>query len=256
MSRSAPARLAGLTAVVTGGNSGLGFGLARGLGAAGARVVLWARNEEHNRAAVEALARQDVDATAVTCDVTVEDDVAAALATTVAHAGRVDCLVANAGIAARARLVDTTLEDWQRVLRTNLDGTFLTTRAAAQHMIGRGGGGSLVVVASLAARYGAAEQLAYATSKTGLVGLTRTLAVELARHRIRCNALLPGWTETPMNEELRRSATFVRATVQRTPVRRWAQPDDFHEIAAFLADPSLTYHTGDEVLVDGGYSVF
>ena len=248
--------LTGLTAVVTGGNSGLGLAMATGIGRAGARVVIWARDRERSSAAVEALARLGIAAFSVRCDIGEESDVQNAMAETLARAGQVDCLVANAGTAAAAALSDTSLAQWRQVLRTNLDGTFLTCRAAAEHMIERGRGGSLIVVSSLIARYGGAGQIAYATSKSGLIGLGRTLAVELARYRIRCNLLLPGWFATPMNAALQANERFMQATTQRTPVRRWAEPRELEAVAAFLADPALVFHTGNEVVVDGGYSIF
>lgn len=248
--------LRGHTAVVTGGNAGIGLAMATGIGAAGARIVVWARHAGRSDAAVERLAADGVDALTVPCDVADEQSVRRAMAATVEAVGQVDCLVANAGVADGAPYLDTTLAQWQAVLRTNLDGTFLTTREVARHMVGHGHGGAIVVVASMVSRYGGAGQAAYATSKTGLVGLGRTLAVELARHRIRCNILVPGWTSTAMTASLRDDERFVRTTTSRTPVRRWAQPDDFREVAAFLADPRLSFHTGNEVVVDGGYSVF
>lgn len=249
-------RLDGRTAVVTGGNAGLGLGMAMGIGKAGARIVIWARDQARNEKAVAELTSAGIDARAFPCDVTEPGDVRRAMAGTLHAVGAVDCLVANAGVAAIAPFLDTSLAEWRRVLRTNLDGTFLTTQEVARHMIDRGHGGSMIVVSSLASRYGGGRQVAYTTSKTGLIGLGRTLAVELARHRIRCNSLLPGWTETAMNESLRESEAFVEATTRRTPVRRWAMPEEFGEIAAFLADPSLIFHTGNEVIVDGGYSIF
>jgi NAD(P)-dependent dehydrogenase (short-subunit alcohol dehydrogenase family) len=249
-------RLDGLTAVVTGGNAGLGLGLATGIGQAGARVVIWARDQAKSERAVAELTAAGIDACSFACDVAEPDDVDRAMADTLSVVDRVDCLVANAGIASAAPFLDTSLAEWGRVLRTNLDGTFLTTQAVARHMVAGGHPGSMIIVSSLASRYGGGRQAAYTTSKTGLIGLGRTLAVELARHRIRCNILLPGWTETAMNESLRQSENFVEATTKRTPVRRWAQPAEFGEIAAFLADPSLIFHTGNEILVDGGYSLF
>ena len=249
-------RLEGRTAVVTGGNAGLGLGMAMGVGRAGARVVIWARDQGQNERAVAQLAAAGIDARAFPCDVSEPADVSRALAGTLSCVDAVDCLVANAGIAAAAPFLDTSLAEWQRVLRTNLDGTFLTTQAVARHMVDRGDGGSMIIVSSLASRYGGGRQAAYTASKTGLIGLGRTLAVELARHRIRCNILLPGWTETAMNESLRQSESFVQATTKRTPVRRWAQPAEFGEIAAFLADPNLMFHTGNEIVVDGGFSLF
>jgi NAD(P)-dependent dehydrogenase (short-subunit alcohol dehydrogenase family) len=248
--------LHGRTVVVTGGNAGLGLGLARGVGRYGATVVIWARTKGRNDEAVAALRADGIEASSVSCDTADEESVARAMRETLDGHGRVDSLFANAGIAAAAPFVDTPVADWQRVLRTNLDGTFLCTREAARHFVARGGGGSLVVVSSMIARYGATGQAAYATSKNGLIALGRTLAVELARHQVRVNILVPGWTETAMNARLREDEKFVRATIQRTPVRRWATPAEFHDVAAFLADPGLTFHTGNEVVVDGGYTVF
>ncbi|MDT9592187.1 SDR family NAD(P)-dependent oxidoreductase [Nocardioides zeae] len=248
--------LEGRTVVVTGGNSGLGLGMAEGLGRAGASVVLWARTPSRNDEAVARLVEAGVDASAVACDTGDESSVEEAMRETLSRHRRVDSLFANAGIAAASPFVDTDLDEWHRVLRTNLDGTFLCTRAAARHFVERGDGGSLVVVSSMIARYGGAGQAAYTTSKTGLLGLGRTLAVELARHQVRVNTLVPGWTATAMNTHLQVDERFMAATTRRTPARRWAQPEEFHEVAVFLADPTLTFHTGNEVVVDGGYSVF
>jgi NAD(P)-dependent dehydrogenase (short-subunit alcohol dehydrogenase family) len=248
--------LDGLAAIVTGGNSGLGLAMAVGLGRAGARVAVWARNEERNQDAVKKLEAGGVPTLAVSCDTAVEADVDRAMAATLAAFGKVDILFANAGIAVAAPFTEMDLKTWQRVLRTNLDGTFLCTRAVARHLVARGEGGSMVIVSSTISRYGGAGQAAYAVSKTGLLGLGRTLAVELARHRVRCNILIPGWTATAMNDSLRADARFVSATTQRTPVRRWATPEEFEEVAVFLANPRLTFHTGNEVVVDGGYTVF
>jgi NAD(P)-dependent dehydrogenase (short-subunit alcohol dehydrogenase family) len=247
--------LSGTTVVVTGGNDGIGAALARGVGLAGAAVAIWARNDARNQATVASLSAEGIEAWSVACDVAVETDVEQAMSATLQRFGRVDSLFANAGIAALAPYVDTTLDDWQRVLRTNLDGGFLTTRAAARHMIGRGSG-SIVAVSSMVARYGAARQAAYAVTKSGLVGLGRTLAVELARYGIRVNILVPGWTITAMNESLRADPKFMKAATARIPVRRWATPEDYLAIAPFLAYTGLTYHTGNEVVVDGAYSVF
>ena len=181
---------------------------------------------------------------------------AACINATVERLGRIDILMANAGIADDKPYLDTSLADWQRVIRTNLDGTFLTTREVGRYLVDRGEGGAMVIVSSTITRYGGAGQAAYAASKSGTSAIGRTLAVEFARHRIRCNILIPGWVATPMNEYLRENERFVEATTKRTPVRRWATPDEFHSVAAFLADPTLTFHTGNEVVVDGGYTIF
>lgn len=248
--------LTGRTVVVTGGNSGLGLGMAHGLGRAGASVSIWSRTASRNEEAVAELQSAGIDASSVACDTADEAAVDDAMARTLERHGKVDSLFANAGISDAEPFLTTSLDQWHHVLRTNLDGTFLCARAVGRHMAERSEGGSMVVVSSTISRYGGVGMAAYGTSKSGLVGLGRTLAVELARHRIRVNILIPGWTATAMNDYLRENETFVRATTARTPVRRWATPDEFHEVAAFLADPSLTFHTGNEVVVDGGYTVY
>lgn len=248
--------LSGKVVVVTGGNRGLGLALARGVGREGARVAIWSRTASRNEQAVAALAEIGIDAFAVTCDTSDEESVQKATAETIERAGRIDVLFANAGIAATKPFIETGYEEWREVLHTNLDGTFLCTRAVARHMVERGDGGSIIVLSSTISRYGGAGQIAYTTSKTGLVGLGRTLATELARYRIRVNILIPGWTKTDMNTHLQEDERFVRATTARTPARRWADTEEFERIAVFLADPSLTFHTGDEVVVDGGYTIY
>jgi NAD(P)-dependent dehydrogenase (short-subunit alcohol dehydrogenase family) len=248
--------LAGLSAVVTGGNGGIGLAMAAGMGAAGARIVVWGRSQEKNQRAVGELRGRGIEADAVVCDVADEAAVDAAMARTLDLTGAVDCLVANAGVADAVPFVETTLEDWHRVMRPNLDGAFLSTRAAARHMVERGDGGSIVIVSSLAGRFGAARQAAYAASKSALVGLGRTLAVELARHRVRCNVVSLGWTRTDMSSDASTDERFVEATTRRTPIRRWLEPAEFGDLAAFLADPGQMAHTGDVVVADGGYSVF
>ena len=248
--------LSGLTAVVTGGNNGIGRALAVGMASAGANIAVWARNAERNAETVEQLERLGAKALGVSCDVTDEAAVAEAMEQTVDQLGPLGCFVANSGVSVETPLAEMSLDTWRHVLRTNLDGTFLCTREAARRYIEQDSGGSMIVVSSTISRYGGAGMAAYAASKTGLVGLGRTLAVELAPHRVRCNILIPGWTKTAMNEHLQANEKFVRVTTARTPVRRWAEPEEFHEVAAFLADPSLTFHTGNEVVVDGGYTIY
>jgi NAD(P)-dependent dehydrogenase (short-subunit alcohol dehydrogenase family) len=253
LSRTGPG---GLTAVVTGGNRGIGLGMAEGMAKAGADIAIWARDATASAAAVRRIEQHGGRAIAVGCDVTDEDQVAAAMETTVGELGPLGCLVANAGVSDVVPFVDTTLQAWHRVTRTNLDGVFLTTREAARRFVAQGTGGSMVIVSSTVSRFGSAQQAAYAASKTALLGLGRTLAVELARHRVRCNILVPGWTRTDLTAPAEANERFLAATTQRTPARRWADPAEFEQVAAFLADPSLTFHTGNEVVVDGGYSVF
>jgi NAD(P)-dependent dehydrogenase (short-subunit alcohol dehydrogenase family) len=244
--------LAGHVAVVTGGNRGLGLGLARGLVTAGATVAVWARDEDRTAEACAELGQ----AFGVRCDVSDEAQVAAAMAQTLEQLGKVDSVFANAGVSGGAPFVDMTLAEWRRVMAVNLDGAFLTLREGARHLVERGEGGSLVAVSSVSAIHGAPRMEHYAASKTALLALVRGLAVELARHRIRCNAILPGWTDTEMIEPGKANQRWVDATIGRTPLRRWATPGDFGAIAAYLADPTLLFHTGDTVVLDGGYSIF
>ncbi len=251
-------RLDGQVAVVTGGNRGIGLGFAEGLAAAGADVAIWARDSGRNAEACQHLKKfaPGVQAVAYACDVSDEDQVEAAMAATLADLGRVDSLFANAGVGGTTSFLEMSLDEWRRVMAVNLDGAFLTMRAAARHMVERGEGGALVAVSSVSAIHGAPRMEHYAASKTALLGLVRGLAVELARHRVRCNAMLPGWMDTEMIEPGKENPRWVEATVKRTPVRRWGQPADLREIAVYLADPSLGYHTGDSMVIDGGYSIF
>jgi NAD(P)-dependent dehydrogenase (short-subunit alcohol dehydrogenase family) len=255
-------RLDGHVAVVTGGNRGIGLGLAEGLVAAGATVALWARDEARNAEACGHLDKLGGGveggrrALGVRCDVSDEAQVAEAMRRTLAETGKVDSLFANAGVGGVAPFVDMSFAEWRRVMAINLDGAFLTLREAARHLVERGEGGSLVAISSVSAVHGAPNMEHYAASKTAILALVRGLAVELARHRVRCNAILPGWTETEMLEPGRSNQRWVDATIRRTPVRRWGVPSDFRDIAAYLADPAPVFHTGDSIVIDGGYTVF
>jgi NAD(P)-dependent dehydrogenase (short-subunit alcohol dehydrogenase family) len=249
------------TTVITGGNGGIGLGLASGLARRGGSIAIWARNDEKSAAAVELLETLGGRAFAVSCDVADEADVDRAMALTLDHFGRVDCLFANAGIpGGSVRFVELELETWRQVFGVNVEGAFLCLRAAARHMVQRGGPGSLVGVSSIAAQYGAPRQAHYAASKTAMVSLMRSLAVELAPQQIRCNTLSPGWFDTDLIAAGsgfggRVHDQFRAVTEGRTPVRRWGRQDDLDTIAPFLADPSLSFHTGDVLTVDGGYTI-
>lgn len=249
--------LAGEVALVTGGNRGIGFGMARGLAEAGASVCIWSRDADRNAQAVAELKETHADVAAFECDVSDEDQVVDAFARTIERFGKVDACFANAGRgSALVPFTDLTLDQWREVLAVNLDGAMLTLREAARHMVDRGEGGALVGVSSTSAVHGAPNNATYAVGKTAMLALTRSLAVELARHSIRSNAVLPGWTDTEMLEAGKGSDVFVDATVRRTPVRRWADPAEFGAVAVYLARRDLTFHTGDELVVDGGYTRF
>ena len=248
--------LTGRVALVTGGNSGIGLGMAHGLAQAGAGVAIWGTNEAKNAAAEAELRRHGTDVVAIRCDVGDEAEVEAAFAATVEAMGKVDACFANAGIAGAAPFLEMTLDEWRRVTRVNLDGAFLTLRTAARHLVERGEGGSLVGTASLAAIEGQAQGQHYAATKGGLVSMVRSLAVGLARHGIRANSILPGWIETAMTEPALGWDKFQQKVLPRVPVRRWGQPEDFAGIAVYLASDASKYHTGDTLVIDGGYAVF
>ena len=249
--------LSGKAFIVTGGNGGIGLGMAEGIAAAGGAVAVWGRNPQKNSVAVENLRSYGVPAFGYQCDVSDEAAVIDTMHRSRDDLGRLDGLFANAGRGgAGKRFVDLTLDDWRAVMAVNLDGVFLTLREAAKLLIEQGEGGSLVAVSSTSAIHGAAGNEAYGTAKTGLNGLVRALAVGLARYGIRVNSLLPGWTITDLARGGYENEKFRTVTTNRTPVRRWADPAEFREVGAFLADPTLTFHTGQEVCVDGGYTVF
>lgn len=249
--------LTGKVVVITGGNSGIGFGMAEGCAKAGADIAVWSRRADRNAEACEKLAKHGVRTHGVVCDVGEEASIVAAAKDTLAQLGRIDACVASAGAPGYSKaLIDTTLDDWRNVTRVSFDGLFVTFRECARAMIERGEGGALVAVSSTSAIHGAQRNHAYASSKTGVLGLTRALAVELARHKIRVNAILPGWTITEMAMGGYQNDKFRNATTSRTPVRRWAEPSEFEAVGAYLCDPSLTFHTGDQLVVDGGYTIF
>ena len=249
--------LSGHVALVTGGNSGIGLGMAHGLAAAGADVAVWGTNEGKNAAATEALGAHGTKVVSFQCDVGDEDQVDAAFAATLEAFGKVDSCFANAGIGGGApNFEDFTLEQWRRVTRVNLDGVMLTFRAAVRHLKQRGEGGSLVVTSSVSATDGAARNQAYASAKGGVIAMMRGLSVELARYGIRANAILPGWIETPMTEGAFGWEKFASNVMPRIPQRRWGQPEDFAGVAVYLASPASAYHTGDVITIDGGYTIF
>jgi len=252
-----PFDLSGHVALVTGGNGGIGFGIARGLAAAGAAVAIWGRDAGKTDGAAEQLRDAGARAIGIACDVSDEASVADAFARTLAELGAVDSCFANAGIGGRqARFAEMSLADWREVMSVNLDGTFLTFRECARHMIERGNGGSLVATSSLTAIEAAPRAEHYAASKAGVIALVKSLAVELARHGIRANALMPGWIETEMSRPLLSSDVAAKHILPRVPTRRWGRPSDLSGAAVYLASDASEYHTGDVLVLDGAYRLF
>ena len=250
--------LTGKVALVTGGNGGIGLGFAEGLALAGADVAIWGTNKAKNEAAVTRLAVHGTTIAAFDCDVGDESAVDAAFAQTLERFGRVDGCFANAGVGGRGTpsFDVMTADEWRRVMRINLDGVFLTFRAAARHMVTRGGGGVLVGTSSMAAVMGAARNEHYGASKGAVISMIRALAVEYARHGVRAHAVLPGWVETEMTADAFASERFVGNVKPRIPMRRWGQPADFGGIAVYLMSSASAWHTGDSFLIDGGYTIF
>jgi 2-deoxy-D-gluconate 3-dehydrogenase len=246
--------LKGKVAMVTGGNGGIGLGMARGLAGAGARVVVAARNKEKSSAAVRELQALGASALAVSVDVTDEKSVNALVSETLERCDRLDILVNNAGINIRKQADELSLEEWRTVLDTNLTSAFLCSRGAYPHMK-RAGGGKIINVGSMLSIFGAAFAPAYGASKGGIVQLTKSLATAWARDNIQVNAVLPGWVDTDLTRQARKEIQGLNERVLAgTPAGRWGGIDDFAGIAVFLAGAASDFLTGTAIPLDGGYS--
>ena len=255
-----PFDLTGKAAVVTGGNGGIGLGMAEGLAAAGADIAIWGRNADKNAAALERLKAHGTRVEALEVDVADEQAVVDAMAESLSRLGRIDSCIANAGVGGGAPLIEQTTEQWRKVTAVNLDAVFWTFREAARHMVARAEegdkGGSLLVTSSVSAIHGAPQNQAYAATKAGVLAMVRGTAVELARHGIRANAILPGWIATEMTERLQNWDAFNDKAIGRVPMRRWGEGEDFAGMVVYFASDASKFHTGDSVVIDGGYSIF
>jgi NAD(P)-dependent dehydrogenase (short-subunit alcohol dehydrogenase family) len=255
-----PFDLTGKVALITGGNGGIGLGMADALAQAGADVVIWGTNAQKNAAAEQQLAAHGRRAAARKVNVASEAEVIEGMANAVATMGRVDCVVANAGIGGGAPIAEMTTELFHKVHAVNEDGVFWTFREAAKHMMDRAksgdASGSLVVVASTAGIEGAARNSAYGATKGAVMSMARALAVELARYGVRVNSIAPGWIATDMTKGAQDSKVFAEKVIPRVPARRWGQPEDFGGIAVYLASDASSYHTGETFIIDGGYTKF
>ena len=252
---SFPWNLQGKIAIVTGGNGGIGLGMAQGLAAAGATVVIAARNTDKSAAAVEAITAAGGIASAITVDVTVEADCHAMVASTVSQYGHLDILINNAGINIRKPPQDYTLAEWHQVLQTNLTSAFLCSQAAYPAMK-LASGGKIINIGSMMSIFGASFATPYAASKGGLVQMTRALACAWAPDHIQVNAVLPGWVDTELTQTARQDVQGLHERVlTRTPAGRWGEAKDFAGIAVFLASAASDFVTGTAIPVDGGYAV-
>jgi len=246
--------LRGKVAIVTGGNGGIGLGMARGLANAGARVAVAARNKEKSNGAAHELRALGTDAFAVDVDVADEDSVNAMVGETVARWGRLDILVNNAGINIRKPAHELALDEWRKVLDTNLTSAFLCARSAYPEMK-RAGGGKIINVGSILSIFGASFAPVYGASKGGIVQLTKSLAVAWAKENIQVNAVLPGWIDTDLTRHARKEVSGLEERVlARTPAGRWGNIDDLAGIAVFLASAASDFMTGAAIPLDGGYS--
>jgi len=247
--------LSGKVALVTGGNGGIGLGMARGLARAGAQVVVAARNASKSQAAVAELRALGSDAFALGVDVADEASVAALFDDTVARFGGLNILVNSAGIFLRKPPQETSLAEWRAVMETNATGAFLCARAAHAHLRAAGGG-KIINVASLVSVFGVAHAAAYSASKGAMLQLTRSLATAWAADGIQVNAVLPGWIDTPLTHAARTAvAGLDDKVIARTPAARWGEIADFEGVAVYLASRASDFVTGAAIPVDGGYSV-
>lgn len=246
--------LQGKVAVVTGGNGGIGLGMALGLAAAGARVVVAARNCEKSDAAVRVLKEHGGDALALAVDVTDEWSVHTLFTETVRVCGRLDILVNNAGISIRKAPQDLSLEDWRQVMETNVTSAFLCSRGAYPHFKSAGGG-KIINIGSMLSIFGASFGAAYGASKGAIVQLTKSLATAWAPDNIQVNAVLPGWIDTDLTRQARQQIAGLNERVlARSPSGRWGQASDFSGVAVFLSSGASDFVTGTAIPVDGGYS--
>jgi 2-dehydro-3-deoxy-D-gluconate 5-dehydrogenase len=242
-------------AFITGGNGGIGLGMAEGLAAAGASIVIAGRNKTKAQSALSELRSLGSQAEFVNLDVLKEESCHQAIRQTVDRFGRLDILVNNAGTTIRKPPESLTAQEWHTVMDTNLTSAFLCSQAAYPHMV-HAGGGKIINIGSMMSVLAASYALPYGASKGGIVQLARSLAVAWAKDNIQVNTILPGWVDTELTRKAREQVPGLNERVlARTPAQRWGSPSDFAGVAIFLAAPASNFVTGAVIAVDGGYSV-
>lgn len=247
--------LSGRVAIITGGNGGIGLGMARGLARAGAAVVIAGRNPEKNAAAIAELGELGAKASAVEVDVASEAACQLMVKAAVEYFGRLDILINNAGTNIRKPPEEYSLAEWHSILETNLTAAFVCSRAAYPEMQ-RAGGGKIINIGSMTSLFGVPFAVPYSASKGGIVQLTKALATAWAKENIQVNAVLPGWIDTDLTRNARQQVPGLHERVlERTPAGRWGVTDDFAGIAVFLSSRASDFVTGTAIPVDGGYSV-
>jgi gluconate 5-dehydrogenase len=243
--------LTGRTALITGASRGLGFTFAQALGSAGAHVIVNGRTSDGVESAVTLLAAAGISASGSVFDVSRSEEVDPAIAAIEARHGKIDVLVNNAGIQHRAPLEDFADADWDRLMGINLDGVFKVSRAAARGMITRRSG-AIINIASVQSELARPSIAPYAASKGAVRMLTKAMAGEWGKHRVRVNALGPGYFRTDLNEALVANAEFSGWLEKRTPLGRWGEPDELAGAIVFLASDASSFMTGQLLMIDGG----
>jgi 2-deoxy-D-gluconate 3-dehydrogenase len=246
--------LSGRVAFVTGGNGGIGLGMALGLARAGADIVIAARNVEKSDAAAGEIRAVGRRCTTVACDVSRREDVKNAVAVALDAFGRLDIVVNNAGVAIRGAPESLQEDAWDRVLDINLKGTFLCAQAAHPALVAAGGG-KIINVGSEYSLFGSPVVPSYSASKGGVVQLTKSLAVAWARDNIQVNTIIPGWIRTDMTAGVIADSREYDRIVGRTPARRFGEPSELAGAAVFLASKASDFITGQCIVVDGGFSI-
>ena len=246
--------LSGRVAIVTGGNGGIGLGMAAGLAAAGAIVVIAARDGSKNANAVEKLRALSAKSDALLLDVTDEAACKALIQQVGAQHGRIDILINNAGINIRKQPQQYSLDEWKSVIDINLSSAFVLSQAVYPEML-KNGGGKIINIGSMTSIFGAPFAAPYSVSKGGIVQLTKALACAWAKDNIQVNAVLPGWIDTELTIQARKDVVGLHErALMRTPAGRWGRPEDHAGVAVFLASSASDFITGAAIPVDGGYS--